>query len=129
RELYMKDGQPVSSLSLTGALAVAVPGEAAGLIEARRRFGSLSMAVLAAPAIKLARDGFSPDGALRVAIERQQPNMKRFPDLARIYMPGGELPRAGDLIRQPELAESLKALAKDGAREFYSGSIAQAIVE
>ena len=126
RELYMKDGKPVSSLSLTGALAVAVPGEAAGLSEARRRFGSLPMTVLAARAIKLAREGFSPDGALRVAIERQQANMKRFPDLGRIYMPAGALP---DLIRQPELAKSLEALAQDGAGEFYSGWIGQAIVE
>jgi gamma-glutamyltranspeptidase/glutathione hydrolase len=84
---------------------------------------------LAAPAIKLAADGFLPDGALRVAIERQQANMKRFPDLARIYMPGGELPKEGEVIRQPELAKTLKALAKDGAREFYSGWIGQAIVE
>ena len=129
RELYMKDGKPVSSLSLTGALAVAVPGEAAGLIEARRRFGSLPMPVLAAPAIKLAADGFSVDAALRVAIERQRANMKRFPDLGRIYMRGGEPPKEGEVIRQPELAETLKALAKDDAREFYSGWIGQAIVE
>jgi gamma-glutamyltranspeptidase / glutathione hydrolase len=129
RDLYMKDGKPVSSLSLTGALAVAVPGEAAGLIEARKRFGSLPMPVLAAPAIKLAADGFSVDAALRVAIERQRANMKRFPDLGRIYMRGGEPPKEGEVIRQPELAETLKALAKDDAREFYSGWIGQAIVE
>ena len=59
KELYMKDGKAVPSLSLTGALAVAVPGEVAGLIEARKRFGTLSLATLVAPAIKLASDGFS----------------------------------------------------------------------
>ena len=58
RELYMKDGKPVPSASLTGALAVAVPGEVAGLIEARKRFGSLPLSVLAAPAIQLASEGF-----------------------------------------------------------------------
>ncbi len=50
KELYMKDGKAVPSLSLTGALAVAVPGEVAGLIEARKRFGTLSLATLVAPA-------------------------------------------------------------------------------
>jgi gamma-glutamyltranspeptidase/glutathione hydrolase len=80
RELYMKDGQPVPTASLTGALAVAVPGEVAGLIEARKRFGSLPLTALAAPAIKLATEGFPVDPALRVAIERQQANMKKFPD-------------------------------------------------
>ncbi|HME61070.1 MAG TPA: gamma-glutamyltransferase [Candidatus Binatia bacterium] len=129
RELYMKDGKPMPSLSLTGALAVAVPGEAAGLIEARKRFGSLPLTALAAPAIKLATEGFLLDPALRVAIERQQANMKRFADLGRIYMPGGELPRAGDRIRQPELAGTLNAIAKDGAAVFYGGWVGQAIVE
>ena len=129
RDLYMKDGQPVPSASLTGALAVAVPGEVAGLIEARKRFGSLPLPLLTAPAIKLASEGFPVDTTLRVAIERQQANMKRFPDLGRIYMPNGELPREGDRIRQPQLAETLKAIAKNGAEDFYMGWIGQAIVE
>ena len=128
RELYMKDGQPVPAASLTGALAVAVPGEVAGLIEARRRFGSLPLPALAAPAIKLAIEGFPVDAALRVAIERQQANMKRFPDLGRIYMPKGELPKEGETIRQLELAETLKAIAKNGGEDFYGGWIGQAIV-
>ncbi len=129
RELYMKDGKPAASLSLTGALAVAVPGEVAGLIEARRRFGTLPMAVLAAPAIKLAGAGFPLDPALGVAIERQQTNMKRFAELGRIYLPNGEVPKDGEIIRQPELAETLKAIARKGESVFYRGWIAEAIVE
>lgn len=128
RELYMKDGQPVPAASLTGALAAAVPGEVAGLVEARKRFGSLPLPLLTAPAIKLASEGFPVDTTLRVAIERQQANMKRFSDLGRIYMPNGELPQEGDRIRQPELAETLKAIAKNGAEDFYIGWIGQAIV-
>jgi gamma-glutamyltranspeptidase/glutathione hydrolase len=129
RELYTKDGKPVPSLSLTGALAVAVPGEVAGLVEARRRFGSLPLSVLAAPAIRLAAQGFPLDATLRVAIERQQTNMKRFSDLGQIYMPRGELPKQGDVIRQPELAATLKAIAHNGATPFYDGWIGQAIVK
>jgi gamma-glutamyltranspeptidase/glutathione hydrolase len=129
RELYVKDGEPVPSLSLTGALAVAVPGEVAGLLEARERFGSLPLPVLAAPAIKLAAEGFPVDAALRVAIERQQANMKRFIDLGRIYMPGGKSPNDGEIIRQPELADTLKAIARQGAAVFYGGWIGEAIVE
>lgn len=129
REQYMKDGEPATRASLTGPLAVAVPGEVAGLVEARRRFGSLPLPVLAAPAIKLARDGFPLDVTLRVAIERQQANMKRFPDLGRIFMPKGELPEEGDIIRQPQLAQALHAIAQNGAAVFYGGWIGQAIVE
>ena len=129
RELYMKDGKPAASLSLTGALAVAVPGEVAGLIEARRRFGTLALSILTAPAIKLAGEGFPLDSALGVAIERQQANMKRFADLGRIYLPNGEVPKDGQTIRQPELAETLKAIAQQGEAVFYRGWIGAAIIE
>ncbi|HEX9788734.1 MAG TPA: gamma-glutamyltransferase [Candidatus Binatia bacterium] len=129
RELYTKDGEPVASLSLTGALAVAVPGQVAGLMEAHRRFGSLPLPVLAAPSIKLASEGFPLDATLRVAIERQQANMKNFPDLGRIYMPKGEPPKEGDVIRQPELAETLKGIAQKGSAAFYDGWIGRAILQ
>ncbi|HSK29828.1 MAG TPA: gamma-glutamyltransferase, partial [Candidatus Limnocylindria bacterium] len=129
RELYMQDGKAIPSLSLSGALAVAVPGEVAGLIEAHRRFGTLRLPILMAPAIQLATEGFPLDAALRVAIERQRGNMQRFPDLKRIYMPGGELPKEGEILRQPELATTLRAIAQEGAEVFYNGWIGRAIVE
>lgn len=129
REQYLKDGKAAPALSLTGALAVGVPGEVAGLVEAHKKFGTLPLSVLAAPAIKLAAEGFPVDPALRVAVDRMQKNMKLFPDLGRIYMPKGEVPKEGDLIRQAELAETLKAIAQQGAAVFYQGWIGQGIVE
>ena len=129
RELYTKDGKPSPSLSLTGGLAVAVPGEVAGLVEAQKRFGTLPLATLAAPAIKLASKGFSLDATLRIAIERQQSAMKRFPGLGRVFMPNGVVPHQGDVIRQTDLAGTLAAIARQGAEVFYQGRIAEAIVE
>lgn len=128
RELYMKDGKPVAALSLTGGLAVAVPAEVAGLVEARQRFGTLSLATLVAPAIKLAHEGFALDPALRVAIERQQSAMKRSADLGRVFLPNGMVPKDGDVIRQPDLSATLKTIAEDGGESFYRGRIAAAIV-
>ena len=129
RELYVKEGKPVAALSLTGGLAVAVPAEVAGLIEAQKRFGTLSLAILVAPALKLANEGFPLDAALRVAIERQQSAMKRFADLGRVFLPNGTVPKQGDIIRQPDLGATLKAIAQDGGESFYRGRIAAAIVE
>ena len=129
KELYMKDGKPVSSLSLTGALAVAVPGEVAGLMAAFKRFGSLPLQVLMAPAIHFATEGFPLEAALRFAIDRQQATMKKFPDLARVFSPRDEVPAEGELIRQPELGETLKAIASQGTDVFYQGWIAQAIAD
>lgn len=129
REQYLKDGKPVAGASVTGALAVGVPGEVAGLFEAHKKFGSLPMAVLAAPAIKLASEGFSIDPALGVAINRMQATVKRFPELARAYMPNGTAPKTGESLRLPELADALRAIVQQGAAVFYQGWIGQAIVE
>src|SRR5215813_10022509 len=128
-DLYMRNGKPVPSLSLTGALAVAVPGEVAGLLAAGKRFGSLPLATLMAPAIRLASDGFPLDAALRYAIERQASNMKKFPDLGRVFLVKDEVPPEGEIIRQPDLGQTLKAVVSEGADAFYQGWIAQAIVD
>jgi len=129
KELYVKDGKPVPSLSLTGGLAVAVPGEVAGLLAAFKRFGNLPLQVLMAPAISFATEGFPLEAALRFAIDRQQATMKKFPDLARVFLPKDQVPTESELIRQPELGESLKAIVSQGTEVFYQGWIAQAIVD
>jgi gamma-glutamyltranspeptidase/glutathione hydrolase len=129
RELYLKDGKPSPSASVTGGLAVAVPGEVAGLMMAFKQFGTLPLRVLMAPAIRLAVEGFPLDTTLRYAIDRQQATMKKFPDLARIFMPKDAVPAEGEIIRQSELGETLKAIAVQGSDVFYQGWIAEAIVE
>jgi gamma-glutamyltranspeptidase/glutathione hydrolase len=101
----------------------------AGLLAAFKRFGSLPLPTLAAPAIKYATEGFPLEATLRFAIDRQQGAMKKLPDLARIFLPKDEVPAEGDLIRQPEIGESLKAIASQGADVFYQGWIAQAIAD
>jgi gamma-glutamyltranspeptidase/glutathione hydrolase len=128
-DLYVRNGKPVPSLSLTGALAVAVPGEVAGLLAAMKRFGSLPLAVLMAPAIRLATEGFPLDAALRYAIERQSSNMKKFPELGRVFLMKDEVPPEGEIIRQPDLGQALKAIVAEGADVFYQGWIGQAIVD
>lgn len=128
-DLYVRNGKAVPSLSLTGGLAVAVPGQVAGLLEAFRRHGSMPLPLLMIPAIRYASDGFPLDATLRHAIERQLSTMKKFPDLARVFLTKNEVPAQGEIVRQPELAESLKAVSQDGSDVFYQGWIAQAIVE
>src|SRR5215470_8894764 len=129
REQYLKNGKPVPSLSLTGALAVAVPGEVAGLAEAQKRFGTMPLAAVIAPAIRYAVEGFTPHVRLRYSLERQLQNIRKNPDLARVLLPKDEIPAEGELIRQRELGESLKAIAEQGPKVFYEGWIGQAIAE
>ena len=127
--LYVRNGKPVPSLSLTGALAVAVPGEVAGLLAAMKRFGSLPLKVLMAPAIRLATEGFPLDATLRYAIERQSSAMKKFPELGRVFLVKDEVPPEGEIIRQTDLGKTLQAIVAEGAEVFYQGWIAQAIVD
>ena len=128
-DLYVRNGKPAPSLSLTGALAVAVPGEVAGLLTAMKRFGSLPLAVLMAPAIRLAIEGFPLDASLRYAIERQSSNMKKFPELGRVFLVKDEVPPEGEIIRQPDLGQTLKAIVSEGVDVFYQGWVAQAIAD
>ena len=127
--LYIRNGKPAPSLSLTGALAVAVPGEVAGLLAAMKRFGSLPLKVLMAPAIRLATEGFPLDATLRYAIERQLSAMKKFPELGRVFLVKDEVPPEGEIIRQTDLGKTLQAIMAEGADVFYQGWIAQAIVD
>lgn len=129
RDLFMKGGKPASALSLTGALAVAVPGHVAGMTEVLKRFGSLPLPVIMAPAIRYATEGIPVDGYLRYVIERQLTAMRKFSDLGRVFLVKDEVPAEGHVLRQPELGETLKAVAEQGAEVFYQGWIAQAIAE
>jgi gamma-glutamyltranspeptidase/glutathione hydrolase len=128
-DLYVRNGKPAPSLGLTGGLAVAVPGEVAGLLTAMKRFGSLPLAVLMAPAIRLAIEGFPLDASLRYAIERQSSNMKKFPELGRVFLVKDEVPPEGEIIRQPDLGQTLKAIVSEGVDVFYQGWVAQAITD
>jgi gamma-glutamyltranspeptidase / glutathione hydrolase len=129
KDLFVKGGKVVPHLSLNSPLAVAVPGQVAGLTEALKRFGRLPLATVMAPAIRLAGDGFPLQGHLRHAIERQLQSIRKSSDLARIFLKGDEVPAEGDVIRQAELAAALKAISEKGAQVFYDGWIGQAIVE
>lgn len=127
KNLYLKRGRPNSALSLNGPLAVAIPGEVAGLTEALKRFGSLPLTTVIAPALRYAIEGFPLQSHLRYAVQRQLPSIRKDRDLARIFLKGNGTPDIGEKIRQPELAEALRAVAEQGSKVFYEGWIAQAI--
>jgi gamma-glutamyltranspeptidase/glutathione hydrolase len=118
-----------------GGLAVAVPGSVAGLVKASERFGRLPLAEVMKPAIRLAREGFAMDwyGSLMAGIHLDI--LKSFPLTAGMLLRDGEFPfrptmiGPADLHRQPELADTLEAIAAGGASAFYTGEIAASIVE
>ncbi len=113
--MYLRaDGQPVPGRSLVGPLAAGVPGSPAGLFELQRRFGALPWAEVVAPAVRLARDGFVVTPRLRGEIAAARALLARYPASAAVWLPGGEPPAAGSVMKIPALAATLAAYAERG---------------
>ncbi|MGH6631040.1 MAG: gamma-glutamyltransferase, partial [Burkholderiales bacterium] len=100
-----------------------------GLAEALKRFGTMPLAEVMAPAIRYATDGFSIQPRLRFALERQLGNIRKSADFARVMLVKNDIPANGELLRQRELSAALKAIAEQGPEVFYQGWIGQAIAE
>jgi len=89
----------------------------------------MKLADVLAPAIRLAENGFPISKRLADEFERQRPALQRFGVSRRIFLNDGKMFQPGDTFRQPELAATLKRIARNGAAEFYSGETAHAIVD
>ena len=123
-------GNVVKGASTDGYLAVGVPGTVAGLETVREKYGTLSRAQLMEPAIRLARDGFALSQGDAASFKAELPKLRRDPAAAAIYLaPGGAARKIGDKLVQPDLANSLSAIAEAGKDAFYKGAIADAIVK
>ena len=131
RDMYLdRQGNPVEHASTAGALAAAIPGEPAAFEYLARHYGKLPLTVSLAPAIRLAREGFPLYEKLRGAIEFKRSGLQQSPDAAHVFLTAsGEVPQLGALIKQPDLANTLEAIARQGAAGFYTGRIARDLVD
>jgi gamma-glutamyltranspeptidase/glutathione hydrolase len=111
-----------------GASSAGVPGLPAGLDALWREHGRLDWAELAAPALRLARDGVEFPEAHARCLEMLEPVMT-LREGAAIFRPGGELLQEGDTLRQPELQNPLQRLRDEGAAALYTGSLADELLE
>src|SRR6266404_1691592 len=130
RDMYIgKDGKLDEEASVIGYRSVAVPGTVAGLALALKAYGSMKLADVMAPAIRLAENGFPVSKRLAHEFEAERPALQRFSFSRRIFLNDGKMFRQEDTLRQPELAATLKRIARNGVAEFYSGETARAIVD
>jgi gamma-glutamyltranspeptidase/glutathione hydrolase len=128
-DMFIQDGHPREELAQNGPLAVAVPGEVAGIDAALRRFGTMKFSAVAAPAMRLARDGFPLSEHLAAEIARMAPKLARDPGLSAVFLnPDRSPPHAGQVIRNPALAATLRKLGDDPVPNFYRGPVARQIV-
>src|SRR5467141_2230816 len=130
RDMYIgKDGKLDENASVIGYQSVAVPGTVAGLELVLKNYGTMKLADVMAPAIRLAKDGFAVSEKLSQELAEHRPELEQFPASQRIFLNGGKMWKAGDTLKQPELAATLKRIAKNGVTEFYRGETARMLVD
>lgn len=117
-------GNVIPNASIVGYRAIGVPGSVAGLVDAEKKYGKLSLRQVMAPAIRLAADGFVLSG--EEAAELQDNILAGFPASKQIFQRDGNFYKAGETFRQPELAGTLRHIAADPS-DFYHGAMARQI--
>lgn len=127
KDMYLdQDGQVVPGLSLDGPLAAGIPGEPAALAHLAEKYGRLPLATSLQPAIEAAAEGFRVAGRFRRLVEFRR---KAFNKKARqLFLTNGDTPADGTLVRQPELAATMREMAAHGRDGFYAGWVASTLV-
>ena len=125
-EAYAERG--LDAMPQRGILAVTVPGAPAAWCDLSARFGRVSLERVLEPAIDYAEQGYPVSEYIASLWGRAVPLLERNAESARVFLPGGRAPRAGERIRLPDLAHTLRLLAQGGPEAYYRGAVAQAIV-
>jgi gamma-glutamyltranspeptidase/glutathione hydrolase len=127
--MFLVDGRYSSERHHDSHVAVGVPGTVAGLYLAWADYGRMPWKRLLAPAIALAREGFMVSDGLARSLKDVLPRMKRYPASLAQFSRGGVPYEAGDVLKQPDLAQTLERVAERSAKGFYEGETAERIVK
>lgn len=122
------DFGPVQQPFYIGRASVAVPGVVAGLCTMVTEWGSLPLAQILSPAIRLARSGVVLNEPLGYVAAILTPILMDTPEIKKIFAPNGQMVAAGDQLYLPELADTLEQLGRQGVSLFYTGPIGQQIL-
>lgn len=131
RDMFLDDrGQPIKDLSRITHLAAGVPGTVRGMAYALEKFGTISLKQSLQPAIALAENGFVVSEDLHDSLEHYRSQFALSPAARSVfYQPDGTPWPVGSLLVQKDLAKSLRAIADNGADEFYQGELAELIAQ
>jgi gamma-glutamyltranspeptidase/glutathione hydrolase len=127
RNMFLDAAGNATDASLVGRQSSGIPAAVAGLAEAQRRYGSMSLARVLAPAIRLAEEGVVVDSVYRALLLSYKNRIGQYGG-ASVFYPNGDAPAVGTLLKLPELARTLRLIAQQGPRAFYEGEIADQIV-
>jgi gamma-glutamyltranspeptidase / glutathione hydrolase len=126
RDMFVGPNGKVTDQSLVGHRASGVPGSVSGLLALLSKHGTLPRARVMAPAIRLARDGFTVDANFHASITQNADLIRKYAG-SQLFLPGGHPPAVGSRFLQPDLAATLQRIADQGADGFYRGPVAAAV--
>ncbi|MCW8964265.1 MAG: gamma-glutamyltransferase [Gammaproteobacteria bacterium] len=130
RDMYLdEDGDVVHGLSMNGPLSAGIPGQVAAMTHLQRNYGSLPLARLLRPAIELADAGFKVDRVYQRLAAFRLLLLQKYPASAEVFLHSNEAPKTGSVIRQPDLANTLRLIARHGKDGFYAGQLAERLVQ
>jgi gamma-glutamyltranspeptidase/glutathione hydrolase len=124
RDMFIRDGNAMTELSQTGSLASAVPGEIAAFDFALKHYGKKKFAELLLPAAKLAEEGFPLNPVYALRLKAAGTMLEKFESSREVFFPSGKLVQKGEVLRQPALAKTYRAIAEHGSDWFYRGPFA-----
>lgn len=127
RDMFIRDGKGDTHLSQTGPLASGVPGEVATFEFAVNNFGKKSLRDLILPAADIAENGFVVPANYAKLLGSVADDMKKYPAATDVFFKNGAPVKAGEILKQPDLAKTYRSIAAQGSDWFYRGPFAAAL--
>jgi len=125
QNIFETEGQE----NMVGYLAAGTPGTLKAWEHVVEKYGKMSLPEVVAPAIRLARDGFTASPYLNYVVDFAKEGLARFPSSAAIFLPDGKPIKTGHRVLRPDYAETLEKIAKGGSDVLYRGDVGKAIVD
>ncbi|MDQ1049735.1 gamma-glutamyltransferase [Streptomyces sp. V4I2] len=128
--LFLENGKPLAFAdAVSSGLGVGTPGTPATWQTALDKWGSKRLGSVLAPAERIARDGFVVDSTFRSQTASNETRFRYFPDTAKLFLPGGQLPVVGSTFKNPDLARTYAELSRKGVGAIYHGDLGEDIVD
>jgi gamma-glutamyltranspeptidase / glutathione hydrolase len=122
-------GKPLAfPVAVTSGLSAGVPGTLMTWQQALRNWGTISLAAALRPAERVARQGFPVTGTFREQVRENAFRFDQFSSTSALFLPGGQLPAVGQIMRNPDLAATYAELGRDGVADFYGGPLGESVV-
>jgi len=130
KNMYLDgNGNIIKNISTLGPLSAGIPGTPAALSYVNDKYGSKKLSTLLTPAYNAAINGFPVNERYLKGANYKKEWLKKYKETEAIFLDKGEVPKKGWILKQTDLAKTIKKLMKDGHKSFYTGSLAKKMVE